>query len=486
MERACLLSSVKLVVLLSLLLVVTPFTCTGTTGMSINSGKFMEETSHLVLMMASTPSSPKQPSDVVRDKLLSKAASAAAVTATAMTQNSLISYASETDTEKKKKDREKELLTGKQELDDYLASLPLGRDAYTTLGVGRDGKTRKEGGVGLPMCRILNGMWQLSGAHGFTPQVDSAIAKMTYCADEGFTTFDLADHYGPAEEYVGRFSSRSSPQSSPQLADNCQFFTKWVPRPSAAAVSSRSTAEAVARSLRYMQTDRLDLLQFHWWEYDDKHYFDAMDNLMKLQQGNQILNIGLTNFDTAHMVDLIEEGAPIVSNQVSFSVLDTRPLQQMAPACTEKGVKLLCYGTLLGGFLSNYWLGKPEPTGEDAESAKMLSNVSLRKYLRWIQVWGGWPLFQELLATLDRVAAKHHVSISNVAQRWVLDQPAVGGVIVGVRFGYSEHVKDNRNVFSFQLDEEDRAAIAAVQKKKRNDLMRVYGDCGGEYRARRV
>ena len=60
----------------------------------------------------------------------------------------------------------------------------------------------------------------------------------------------------------------------------------------------------------------------------------------------------MTNFDTEHMVDLIEEGAPIVSNQVSFSVLDTRPLAKMVKANKEHSVQLLCYGTLLGGFLS--------------------------------------------------------------------------------------------------------------------------------------
>ena len=55
---------------------------------------------------------------------------------------------------------------------------------------------------------------------------------------------------------------------------------------------------------------------------------------------------------------------------------------------TVKGVKLLVYGALLGGFLSEKWLRKPEPAMES------LSNVSLRKYLPWIGYWGGWALFQ--------------------------------------------------------------------------------------------
>jgi aryl-alcohol dehydrogenase-like predicted oxidoreductase len=147
----------------------------------------------------------------------------------------------------------------------------------------------------------------------------------------------------------------------------------------------------------------------------------------------------------------------------------------MASVCTEKNVKLLCYGTLMGGFISSDWLRKPLPARDS------LTNVSLRKYLPWIMSWGGWELFQELLYVLSVIAKKYNVSLSNVAVRWVLDQPAVGGAIVGVRFGLKEHLEDNRRVFSFALDDNDRGAIAAVQDKS-NNLMKVLGDCGGEYR----
>ena len=54
---------------------------------------------------------------------------------------------------------------------------------------------------------------------------------------------------------------------------------------------------------------------------------------------------------------------------------------------------------------------------------------------------------------------------------------------MGVRLGYKEHIADNQKVFSFTLDKSDLAAIEAVQSKS-NDLFKVYGDCGGEYRRR--
>lgn len=130
--------------------------------------------------------------------------------------------------------------------------------------------------------------------------------------------------------------------------------------------------------------------------------------------------------------------------------------------------------------MSSKWLNKPEPASES------LTNVSLRKYLPWIQIWGGWGLLQELLQVLDQIAQKHRVSLSNVAVRWVVEQEAVGGALVGTRFGLKnhEHIKDNLQVFSFALDDEDKASILAVQRKSK-DLMTAFGDCGGEYRSKR-
>ena len=98
-----------------------------------------------------------------------------------------------------------------------------------------------------------------------------------------------------------------------------------------------------------------------------------------------------------------------------------------------------------------------------------------------IDAWGGWALFQELLAALKQIADKHQVSIANVGVRYILDRPAVAGVIVGVRLGVAQHIADNARVFGFALDSADYAAIEPVLAKSR-DLMTLIGDCGDEYR----
>src|SRR5437588_4092976 len=98
-----------------------------------------------------------------------------------------------------------------------------------------------------------------------------------------------------------------------------------------------------------------------------------------------------------------------------------------------------------------------------------------------IDAWGGWVLFQELLAALKKLADKHGVGIANVGVRDVLDRPAVAGVIIGARLGLTEHIADNARTFSLALDAEDRAALDPILAKSR-DLMRTIGDCGDEYR----
>ena len=324
----------------------------------------------------------------------------------------------------------------------------------------------------MEICRLLNGMWQVSGAHG---RIDptAAVAAMFPYMEAGFTTWDLADHYGPAEDFIGEFRRQLSAQHRPEALAGMQAFTKWVPTPT--AMTRPVVEDAVNVSLHRMDAERLDLLQFHWWDYRNPAYLDAMSRLQELRDEGKIRHLALTNFDTEHMGRIVDHGVQIVSNQVQYSLIDRRPAVRMAQYCQEQGIHLLSYGALCGGLLSERYLGQPEP------GRPMLNTASLSKYKQMVDVWGGWELFQELLQTLNKIAAKHGVSIANVAVRYVLDQPAVGGVIIGARLGASEHIHTNAQVFGFSLDAEDLQEIEAVLARSR-DLYQIIGDCGDEYR----
>jgi aryl-alcohol dehydrogenase-like predicted oxidoreductase len=324
----------------------------------------------------------------------------------------------------------------------------------------------------IDICRVLNGMWQISGAHGTIDPV-RAVDEMFAYHYAGFTTWDLADHYGPAEDFIGTFRRQFAARHGVERLEEVRAFTKWVPHPG--RMMRRVVEDAIGISLSRMGVECLDLIQFHWWDYDDPSYLDALRHLADLQHERKIRHLGLTNFDTEHLGVIFDHGVRIVSNQVQYSLVDRRPEIRMASFCRDHAMTLLGYGTLLGGLLSEKYLGRPEPRRPE------LNTASLQKYKNMIDAWGGWALFQELLAVLKQIADKHRVSIANVGVRYVLDRPAVAGVIVGARLGIAQHIADNARVFGFALDADDLAVIETVLAKSR-DLMQRIGDCGDEYR----
>jgi len=319
---------------------------------------------------------------------------------------------------------------------------------------------------GLKICRVLNGMWQVAGAHGRINH-QAAVEEMSRYHNAGFTTWDLADIYGPAEDFIGEFRRRLREHERQKM----QALTKWVPEPQ--RITKQMAQSSIERSLKRMGATALDLVQFHWWDYNNPYYIDALKYLSDLRGEGKVRNVGLTNFDTERMQVMKDANLQIVSNQVQYSIIDRRPEVKMARFCRDNNMSLLAYGTICGGLMSERYLGKDEPYD--------LDTASLKKYKRMIDEWGGWDLFQELLSTLDGIAKKHRASIANVASRYILDRPAVAGVIIGARLGIANHIDDNARVFGLRLDSDDVGSIEDVCKKS-NDLFEAIGDCGDEYR----
>ncbi len=313
---------------------------------------------------------------------------------------------------------------------------------------------------------MLTGLWQIADLEREGPiDIDRAAAAMDAYAAAGFTTFDMADHYGSAEEVAGACASRA-----PHRDGDLQFLTKWTPAPG--AHTPATVRAAVRRSLDRLRTEAIDLLQFHAWRYADPSWLDCLFALQELKDEGRIRHLGLTNFDAVHLDMVLNSGIEVVSNQVSFSLLDGRAAGAMTDVCLRHGVQLLAYGTLAGGLLTERWHGAADPGPEGVET------WSEMKYRRFVEAAGGWDRLQTLLGAMRAVAAKHGVSMANVAARAILDRPAVAGVIIGARLGRSEHIADNLRLSSLKLDAEDREKLAAAS----GALDPVPGDCGDEYR----
>lgn len=318
---------------------------------------------------------------------------------------------------------------------------------------------------GLNISRVVTGLWQIADLErdGKTLDARTTAAAMSAYAEAGLTSFDMADHYGSAEVIAGTFRKEFAKTPA-------QFFTKWVPTPG--PISRKDVRHAVQLALTRLQTEQIDLMQFHAWNYADSRWLDCLFFLSELKKEGLIGHLGLTNFDTAHLRIVLASGIPVVSNQVCYSLLDQRASGAMKDLCLENGVHLLAFGTLAGGFLSDRWLGKQEPAAAD------LKTWSEMKYKRFIDSAGGWSRLQGLLGVLKEISANHKTSIANVASRFILDQPSVAAVIIGARLGASQHIGETTSLFRLSLHPNDHAKIKAAL----STLMPIPGDCGDEYR----
>jgi aryl-alcohol dehydrogenase-like predicted oxidoreductase len=315
-------------------------------------------------------------------------------------------------------------------------------------------------GGGYSISRLIKGGWHLAGDHGVI-EPKQAIEDMARFVEAGITTFDCADIYTGVEQLIGDFR-----RAYPGLASQVQIHTKFVPDLSDLGSVNREYVERVIdRSLQRLGVERLDMVQFHWWDFGVARYVETAAELDRLRQAGKIGRIAVTNFDTPHLSEIVTAGVPIVAHQLQYSLVDDRPSLRMVELCQAHDIQLLCYGTVLGGFMSERWLLKPEPCGS-------IQNRSLVKYKLIIDDFGGWDLFQELLQVLATAATRHGTDIATVASRAMLDRPQVAAVIVGAI--NTQHLQAHEQIGSVALDAEDLGAIAAVTDYRRGPRDDVY------------
>jgi aryl-alcohol dehydrogenase-like predicted oxidoreductase len=319
---------------------------------------------------------------------------------------------------------------------------------------------------GHRISRVIKGGWQLAGDHGEVRPAQ-AIADMEAFLDAGITTFDCADIYKGVEDMIGAFIADVRRRRGVEAAGRVVVHTKLVPDLGRLDDIRPDEIEAIVdRSLQRLKVERLPLVQFFWWDMTRGDPVGALAVLRDCQRKGKIATLGVTNWDTPAMDRFIDAGCDVASAQVQYSLLDRRPAGAFAGWGARRNVQILCYGTLAGGFLTEQWLGRPDP-------GYAFENRSLVKYRLIIDEFGSWDLFQSLLTTLKSIGDRHGVALSSVATRWVLDQPQVAAAIVGAR--YARHLSQTLEVFRLALGDADRAAIAGILAQAGGPGGPVYG-----------
>ncbi len=307
---------------------------------------------------------------------------------------------------------------------------------------------------GYEVPRFIVGLWQLSEGHRTSPLGRTEVMDLlSRLVDDGFTTFDCADIYTGVEDLLGTFRAAYAAQHGSSAADRIQIHTKFVPdRDALADIDKPYVERIIDRSLRRLGVDRLDLVQFAWWDYDTPGYVETARWLEELRGAGKIRFLGVTNFDVPHLEEIIDAGVSIATQQVQYSLLDRRPENGMAQFCAANEIGLLCYGALAGGFLSDRYLGAATPNPP-------YETRSLTKYRLIIDECAGWERYQELLQMLAEMAERTESSIAQLALRWALERTSVSAALVGM--SQKRSMRDCAKALEIEVRPKDWAPLNA-------------------------
>jgi aryl-alcohol dehydrogenase-like predicted oxidoreductase len=155
---------------------------------------------------------------------------------------------------------------------------------------------------------------------------------------------------------------------------------------------------------------------------------DTWGALERLRDQGKVRAIGISNFGPGDLAELLAVGCP-TTNQVPYSLLARAIEYELAPACAKAGIGILCYSPLSWGLLADKYKSADEVPPGRARSRHFGPN---RKLIRHTEP----GCEQATFAALDRirgVAERLELPMSELAVAWLLHQPAVSGVLTGIR-----------------------------------------------------
>ncbi|WP_151774351.1 aldo/keto reductase [Streptomyces abyssomicinicus] len=312
------------------------------------------------------------------------------------------------------------------------------------------------GRTGLKVSRLV------LGTMNFGPQTDEADshAIMDGALDAGINFFDTANVYGwgenkgRTESIIGSWFAKGGDRRdkvvlATKVYGNMSADEKaW---PNHDRLSALNIRRAVDASLKRLNTDYIDLYQFH--HIDRRTPFEeiwqAVDVLV--QQG-KILYVGSSNFPGFKIAQANEVASRrgggamgLVSEQCLYNLVERRAEMEVIPAARDYGLGVIpwspLHGGLLGGVLKKESEGKRRAGGRSADA---LADTAMR---------GKVQAYEDLLD-------KHGLEPGEAALAWLLTRPGVTGPIVGPRT--AEQLESALRAVELELGEEVLAGLDEI------------------------
>jgi len=313
-------------------------------------------------------------------------------------------------------------------------------------------------GTGITVSRLS------LGTMTFGAQTDEATAmRMVHMAiDAGVNFIDVADVYvgGVSEEIVAK--ALKGKRNQVVLASKvCNFVGQ--DRIKDAGLHRWHVIRGVEASLKRLGTDCLDICYLHRPDYHTpiEETLAAFDTLV--QQG-KVVYVGMSNYAAWQICEALwrchaNRWAPPVVTQVPYNLLTRGIEQELVPFSEEMNVGITVYNPLAGGLLT----GKHRKDKGPEEGTRFdLSEEYYRRY------WLDSNL--DAVAELREIAADAGKSMTELAFQWLLSQPHVDSVIVGV--SKIEHLEENLQAAEGKLDEATLKACGQVWGRLRGDYFR--------------
>jgi len=291
--------------------------------------------------------------------------------------------------------------------------------------------------------------------HGSQVEEDAAKKCVRASLDCGITTFDTADVYAGtrAETVLGKALKGVRRESYEVLT---KVYWPTGPGKNDRGLSRKHIMESVHASLRRLQTDHIDLYQFHRFDYETplEESLSAFDDLIR--QG-KVMYIGFSEWNAEQIADAIkiqdQRGyTRFVSSQPQYSMLWRVIESKVDPLCRAEGIGQIVWSPIAQGVLTGKYLpGKKAPKGSRATDKKGGANMI-----------SGW-MRDEVLTTVQKlqpIADREGLTLAQLAVAWVLQNPNVSAAIIGAT--KPAQIKENVKASGVKLSTETMREIDSV------------------------
>ena len=321
-------------------------------------------------------------------------------------------------------------------------------------------KYRRLGNSGLEVSALGLG----TNAFGKRADQETSTKIIHHAVDSGINFIDTANIYAGSE------SERIIGQALKGKRDNVVLATKAGlvkgKGPNERGSSRYHLQYELENSLRRLQTDYIDVYQIHTF---DPHtpLEETLRTLDDMVHSGKVRYIGASNYAAWELMKAIgiseNKGyLRYVSTQISYSLADRTPEQELVPFCLDQGVGIIPYFPLAGGILS----GKYTSIDKAPPTSRAVTDPNFNRFLNESTVTLG--------QNVSKLAAEHGYTPSVLSLAWLMDRPAVSTVIVGAT--RIEQLEDNLKSVEINLDSTVTQQLDEISKPSR------YGEPFAVYR----